>query len=809
MFSEIYNKIKVICFKAISFNINYNLKKERGKSMKSKLIAIIFCTLSGLILTSCGTSTEDRYSEGFEAGESEGYSDGYTNGFEDGSSEGYGDGYADGSSEGYGDGYADGFEDGTSEGYGDGYADGYEEGSGNDGGYNDGYYDNELVFNIHTEEQNAYLHGTSFDLNSKIDGLEERSKPLTLTLTAQNDSRYKSSEVNRYLLKLASTKELSDAKIYENPISGTFTLKNLNIGTRYFYQIDAVTNNGTYSSVVKSFSVADDAPRNLDIDGVTNARDVGGWTIEGTNNKTKQNLLYRTGKLHDDFLTCVTEQGKKDILDLGIKTEIDLRTDVSSTSSLVEGLDYYNCGMDGLDYFNHPTDRNGLKKAFDVLSDVNNYPILYHCAIGTDRTGFLTYLIDCLAGVSVEDMKRDYVFSCFGSIGGVRYSNTIDGYINKFNDVYHANNDLEVGATNFLKDIGVTEGKIKIVQNMITKGFDDSTHNPSSEWAISTSAPNQYHEKVCTDAKCGAVIHKEKHNYSPMEVRTEATVNKDGEAYHYCLTCGYEETFVLPKTGGEVNYVGMDTYGSSATFTMKLDSTLTHINSSQTDVALYVGDTKLSGVTYQYEKLSSNNFATIKFNLAKSLNAGDVVTVKEGTIFSDGVTHLVLSKDVYLTYNGVAFYPSFLTSDIPAIRKGEDGTHIEIPSDFSECKDGQASDGLQPYYTYKNGRGSNFKYTIQRNGQVFRTYENDCIGSNHNDEVITAMHWAKANILRITFASISHFVDGDIFVVHKGSTYCDNGGHAGHKDDVKKFILHKDLYLRFDAENSTFVPTNI
>ena len=101
------------------------------------MTAIIFCALSGLILTSCGAPAEDRYSEGFEAGESEGYSDGYTNGFEDGSSEGYGDGYADG------------FEDGTSEGYGDGYADGYEEGSGNGG--HAGHKDDVKKFILHKD----------------------------------------------------------------------------------------------------------------------------------------------------------------------------------------------------------------------------------------------------------------------------------------------------------------------------------------------------------------------------------------------------------------------------------------------------------------------------------------------------------------------------------------------------------------------------------------------------------------------------------------------------------------------------------
>ena len=39
-----------------------------------------------------------------------------------------------------------------------------------------------------------------------------------------------------------------------------------------------------------------------------------------------------------------------------------------------------------------------LRKVFSVLGDVNNYPLFYHCRIGTDRTG--------ICGVAINGLFR-------------------------------------------------------------------------------------------------------------------------------------------------------------------------------------------------------------------------------------------------------------------------------------------------------------------------------------------------------------------------------------------------------------------
>jgi len=52
-----------------------------------------------------------------------------------------------------------------------------------------------------------------------------------------------------------------------------------------------------------------------------------------------------------------------------------------------------------------------LCQALSVLSDVDNYPVLVHCTQGKDRTGLVTALALAAAGVSDEEIVKDYAKS--------------------------------------------------------------------------------------------------------------------------------------------------------------------------------------------------------------------------------------------------------------------------------------------------------------------------------------------------------------------------------------------------------------
>jgi hypothetical protein len=139
---------------------------------------------------------------------------------------------------------------------------------------------------------------------------------------------------------------------------------------------------------------------------------------------------------------------------------------------------------------------------------------------------------------------------------------------------------------------------------------------------------------------------------------------------------------------------------------------------------------------------------------------------------------------------------------MPTCRTGSDGEqNIELHADFTDFIGGEAKESLQPYYTAR--KGSNFTYTITRNGEVIKTYVNDCVNGEHNGEIVTSMFWISAKLLRIELKKIT-LQDGDIFCLKKGSVYADNGFHEGDSQNVRKYILHEEIRVRYVSDTKTF-----
>lgn len=55
--------------------------------------------------------------------------------------------------------------------------------------------------------------------------------------------------------------------------------------------------------------------------------------------------------------------------------------------------------------------KNEVKEIFDILSEENNYPLVFHCRAGKDRTGFISALIQKLLGVNYDHIIHDYLLS--------------------------------------------------------------------------------------------------------------------------------------------------------------------------------------------------------------------------------------------------------------------------------------------------------------------------------------------------------------------------------------------------------------
>lgn len=291
---------------------------------------------------------------------------------------------------------------------------------------------------FHTEAQRAYLSDKVDDISAYANGTEELSRPQSIELSWEVTSNSTSKPmVTEYTLEIATNNEFTECLRYCTEET-FYAVYNLQIATDYYWRVTSEFSDGTKSvSPVEFFSTTTTGPRNLYVDGITNVRDLGGWVRED-GSRVKQGMIYRCGRLNKNSekipVIEISEEGKRVMLEeLGIRTEIDLRlvdnNEVGGivSSPLGETVNYYSCPMEWNVGNIFTKNVKMVKQVFEILADERNYPIIYHCSIGTDRTGMFAFLINGLLGVPEEDLYRDYLFSNFGNIGSARSTSGIKG----------------------------------------------------------------------------------------------------------------------------------------------------------------------------------------------------------------------------------------------------------------------------------------------------------------------------------------------------------------------------------------------
>lgn len=332
--------------------------------------------------------------------------------------------------------------------------------------------------NFHTQIQAEYL---ALDDYTKISatGMAELSRPEAVKLEwSAEDSTGKLSTIESYVVEISENSNFSGSVSYETS-EEFLEIYNLYIATDYYWRVTALLENGKKSVSDKGqFSTEGAAPRNLYVDGVTNVRDLGGWE-RADGSRVKQGMIYRCGRLNEsertDVKVEITEKGIAAMRDgMGVISEIDLRlvynneTGGITSSPLGDDVNYYSCPMEW-NVGNILTDNKEMvKRVFSLLADEDNYPVIYHCNIGTDRTGLFAFLINGLMGVSEDDLYRDYLFSNFGKINGSRnisgiqntYIKTVKGY---------GGETLSEKIENCLIDLGVPAGDLEAIKTLLSE----------------------------------------------------------------------------------------------------------------------------------------------------------------------------------------------------------------------------------------------------------------------------------------------------------------------------------------------------
>ena len=335
---------------------------------------------------------------------------------------------------------------------------------------------------IHTNRQKEYLeydgdYSTIPEANYP-DGQQHLSDPLAINL-AWNFTVPSGKTLSRYDVVVGKEEDLSDGYAIKGTTAQNLDVYNSYLGDNYFKVVANYSDGTKDSSPIQKYTVDDVYPRNIRIDGMTNCRDMGGGRELEDGGYIKQGLIYRTSSTNQwaygrgAVPDTITNAGKEELFNhLGCKTEIN----VNNSGSKQDGVQNYVQAYMWYDSGKHHLYRNGepIKEVFHALSDINNYPVFYHCRIGTDRTGLCAILVSGLLGVPENLIYQDYLFSNFGNIQEKRYIGEKAGRDNILRYI----EDLKAmpgekfhnKVYNYLLSIGVPAQELNNVIDILTEG---------------------------------------------------------------------------------------------------------------------------------------------------------------------------------------------------------------------------------------------------------------------------------------------------------------------------------------------------
>jgi len=199
----------------------------------------------------------------------------------------------------------------------------------------------------------------------------------------------------------------------------------LKLGTKYFWRVSGVDESGAkVVSETRTFTTAAHPPRML-CDPAFNFRDMGGG-VNADGVRIRQGLLYRgqAPSTHGAKDGLAESSAKAFYVDmLGLKTDLDLRSRKEcearqrqwgepETSKI--GLEHIN--LEIIPYHMHYAPNiPQFIRIFETLADESKYPMYFHCAVGSDRTGTIAFLVSGILGREDRYFYDDYELPSFNS----------------------------------------------------------------------------------------------------------------------------------------------------------------------------------------------------------------------------------------------------------------------------------------------------------------------------------------------------------------------------------------------------------
>ena len=278
---------------------------------------------------------------------------------------------------------------------------------------------------------------------------------------------------NSYIIQISSSKNFDspDTKIINNLKEKEYILKNTKLGNIIYYR-GAIDEDNLLTSKIYKLTINNLPPRNVDIPGVDNVRDIGGYkTTLIENGIINQGLYYRAAEIND-----ITEEGKKILTkDLGVKVEIDVREKSRNKGPYVDGVEYHPIPIHNWSSKKQRFDsyKEEYRKVFNLISESDKNPVILHCRHGASRTGIMSLALLTLLGCEYKDIAKDYLFTNFGEEGKRDINKYFTYWWNRL-DKYEGETKAEK-CKNWLMSKGIEESKLEHIRAIFIDGYKEKT----------------------------------------------------------------------------------------------------------------------------------------------------------------------------------------------------------------------------------------------------------------------------------------------------------------------------------------------
>lgn len=299
----------------------------------------------------------------------------------------------------------------------------------------------------------------------------ERLRPLPVRLTWTAGATEAGEPIFYYVTVTVASGEFKGQNDVYLCVSPGLELSELYAATEYTWQVIAVySDDSTVRSRVFTFTTAAH-PRTVYAEGISNLRDIGGYkTSDG--GYVRQGLVFRGADLN-----TMTDAGRDKMVNVfGIRTHLDLRQNATLVSDFGPDVRYVGVSFPWYSGAASEEYRDALLKALRLFTDPDNYPFYFHCSLGRDRTGTLSWILLSLCGVDDADMYKDFEISFFSDTAGhidqsdptIFVTSNVPGMLSAFRKNLRKTRTTQDAVRGFLLSVGMTEEELDAIrQNLV------------------------------------------------------------------------------------------------------------------------------------------------------------------------------------------------------------------------------------------------------------------------------------------------------------------------------------------------------